>query len=561
MVCRHEMISAVLLLLATKVGLCAEAGGCGNAASGSDGDAVCAASAAAEQGMFQAEWWLRDADAEAAKRWKPVAVAADVDEALPLPAADHGRSSSSCASAIGEALSPLLSIKVALAAQVPRGRAEDASQRLAFVMMNGGNEGVFWRFPMGCDRSLARLAARALGATALDVQRPLRLYTPGGRGLESGADDALHAKIEFLHVLLEGETWIWPGVEVGFRWQAAGLELETLSIAPKVILARNVLTAADVNEVNESFAAQLEKSKEKHYSPGFENYRTSYSAYFSGSTPAGLRIRKLTRRVMRLPFLDCVEAPQLLRYRAANGEDREHGEWYKRHQDIFHNYRPLASAAGDATAWLQTAEGQASELAAALQGCQDQSDWNRAQLAICQGLLDQAPSADGLQAGDSHRPWLKENIERCSAGLLTALLKSRPGLLAAAKRVFQAATDEPDEEEGGAQVAPQRFVQPNRHATMLIYLNDVTKGGETVFPLVPGLQREDLHPGMAECAQGLAVRPVALGAAIFYHMHGNGTADILSSHSGCPPLQGEKWAINSFMWNVPFSEGIQHYGH
>merc|ERR1712190_507959 len=101
-----------------------------------------------------------------------------------------------------------------------------------------------------------------------------------------------------------------------------------------------------------------------------------------------------------------------------------------------------------------------------------------------------------------------------------------------------------------------RFVQPNRHCTMLFYINNVVEGGETVFPKAVTSQAPRIHrPGMPDCSRGLSVSPHAYAAALFYHKHGDGTNDPRSAHGGCPPVRGEKWAINSFMWNVPFHEG------
>jgi len=48
---------------------------------------------------------------------------------------------------------------------------------------------------------------------------------------------------------------------------------------------------------------------------------------------------------------------------------------------------------------------------------------------------------------------------------------------------------------------------------------------------------------------GLLVRPVAGGAALFYHRLPDGRLDELSMHGGCPPVRGTKYAINGFTWN------------
>ena len=112
-------------------------------------------------------------------------------------------------------------------------------------------------------------------------------------------------------------------------------------------------------------------------------------------------------------------------------------------------------------------------------------------------------------------------------------------------------------EEGGVKV-----VEPNRHATMFLYLNDGFDGGETVFPLAKGsdgspVGTSGIHrPGMPECSKGLAVKPVQGAAALFYSKLGDMRFDPLSMHGGCPPGRGGvKYGGNLFCWNVDSSQG------
>ena len=56
---------------------------------------------------------------------------------------------------------------------------------------------------------------------------------------------------------------------------------------------------------------------------------------------------------------------------------------------------------------------------------------------------------------------------------------------------------------------------------------------------------------------GLAVSPIAGGAALFYSKLPTGENDPHSEHGGCPPKKGIKWASNGFMWNVPHRDGYQ----
>lgn len=69
-----------------------------------------------------------------------------------------------------------------------------------------------------------------------------------------------------------------------------------------------------------------------------------------------------------------------------------------------------------------------------------------------------------------------------------------------------------------------------RVATVLMYLNDVPEGGETIFPKV-----------------GVSVTPKK-GSAVFFH-YGNsqGQVDRLSLHSSIPVVDGEKWVATKWL--------------
>ena len=88
----------------------------------------------------------------------------------------------------------------------------------------------------------------------------------------------------------------------------------------------------------------------------------------------------------------------------------------------------------------------------------------------------------------------------------------------------------------------------NRVATVLMYLSDVKKGGETVFPHSEAklLQRKD--ESWSECAQeGYAVKPGKGDALLFFNLHLDGTPDPKSFHGGCPVIEGEKWAATKWI--------------
>jgi prolyl 4-hydroxylase len=78
--------------------------------------------------------------------------------------------------------------------------------------------------------------------------------------------------------------------------------------------------------------------------------------------------------------------------------------------------------------------------------------------------------------------------------------------------------------------------QPARFATVLFYLNDDMKDGETAFP----------RWKHAETGDQLKVTPEVGKAILFYSLLPDGNMDELSEHAALPVIEGEKWLIN--MW-------------
>ncbi|XP_051166616.1 prolyl 4-hydroxylase subunit alpha-1-like isoform X2 [Leptopilina boulardi] len=73
----------------------------------------------------------------------------------------------------------------------------------------------------------------------------------------------------------------------------------------------------------------------------------------------------------------------------------------------------------------------------------------------------------------------------------------------------------------------------NRIATVLFYLNDVEKGGHTVFTEL-----------------NISLKPKKGAAAFWYNLKPNGKVDNSTMHSACPVISGFKWAANKWLHTV-----------
>lgn len=101
----------------------------------------------------------------------------------------------------------------------------------------------------------------------------------------------------------------------------------------------------------------------------------------------------------------------------------------------------------------------------------------------------------------------------------------------------------------------------SRYITILFFLNNVTEGGETAFPVA---DREELFVGKnystnlsRNCNRGsLVVKPVKGSALLWYNnvldeeSGKMGEVDMLTLHGGCDVIEGEKWIANLWL-NAP----------
>ncbi|WVZ58962.1 hypothetical protein U9M48_009177 [Paspalum notatum var. saurae] len=101
----------------------------------------------------------------------------------------------------------------------------------------------------------------------------------------------------------------------------------------------------------------------------------------------------------------------------------------------------------------------------------------------------------------------------------------------------------------------------HRIATVLMYLSNVEKGGETIFPSAQGKLSQPKDDTWSECARnGYAVKPVKGDALLFFSLHPDATTDPDSLHGSCPVIEGQKWSATKWIHVRSFDLTVKQAG-
>ncbi|CAK4702154.1 unnamed protein product [Aphanomyces euteiches] len=210
------------------------------------------------------------------------------------------------------------------------------------LMLNGHNNGVVlrWSKKTGdkCLYSLAETAATVLGADPDFFPNGLRLYNSMGIAIASA--DELDAE-RLAYILVDFQIWVWPGIRVGYRRIVNGMVMTTLSLAPIVYDVEGFFSAEEADAIINHGMINLKRSSVAQANELYatDSTRTSHTAFLDDNQfTRNFRVRGAN--LTRLPSPSFIERAQLVRYEA--------GQFFRRHEDYFHNKKYLDEAPGQA---------------------------------------------------------------------------------------------------------------------------------------------------------------------------------------------------------------------
>lgn len=98
----------------------------------------------------------------------------------------------------------------------------------------------------------------------------------------------------------------------------------------------------------------------------------------------------------------------------------------------------------------------------------------------------------------------------------------------------------------------------HRVITVLMYLSNIEKGGETVFPNSEEKYSQPKDDTWSDCAKyGFSVKPRKGDALLFFSLNPNASTDTRSLHGSCPVIEGEKWSATKWIHVRSFEKPVR----
>lgn len=309
------------------------------------------------------------------------------------------------------------------------------AEGLVFVMLNGRNEGKYvkWTRNNGCLFELASAAAESLQVIDQEwLQQGVKLMNQYGKPV-STVDQLDQTRI--VHVLLDFQIWVWPGIEIGHVYDLGRIKMKTMSLEPLVFSVENFFTHKEAAQIIDMGSAKFERSpvdggEEKD---GYSADRTSYTAFLNDDQFTR-DFRHRTADLARLPSASFVERLQLVRYKV--------GQFFRKHEDYFDSKKFLPEAENameDYNLWIEWAtqnlqDADPTDLPDAflnngkLFPKRDDSHFERQLLQV---FLDEAKHTDFFfkHADQEWGDWIKENVDNNADGIMETLLEDKAYML------------------------------------------------------------------------------------------------------------------------------------
>lgn len=325
-----------------------------------------------------------------------------------------------------------------------------------FFLLNGRNEGVYvaWNGQFECIARAADLAATWLGADRDVMGNGVRLYSQMGMPVRNS--DELAATNNIVHILLDFQIWVWPGIKKGYTYTLEnGVTLTTVGMVPKVFDVQHFLSQEEADKIIELGLPGLTRSKvdSSNSSKVVSGSRTSHTAFVDD----GFFTRDFRRRsaqVARLPSPSYAERLQLVKYGA--------GEFYRQHLDTFHSREFLPNGANgysfdDYKVWTNWA-------AEKLRGLDQESlpadfreggklfpnaeDAKTFPNAILNVFYESANSSNLFSAlfDTDWATWIRSNVDKNAVDTMTSLLEKgkRPNYLPMVVKAWEAKLGRPE---------------------------------------------------------------------------------------------------------------------